>query len=171
MVLLGLMGAGKSTVGRLVAQRLGVPFVDSDAQLEARTGRTAAQLQRDGGRAHLHELEQVELAEQAERTVVFAAAASVADTAEGRAVLERCRTVTLDVPVGELLGRIRSAHRPLPEDDGELAELLAAQHRQRMGRYRRAAELVLDAAGRNPEELAGLIVAHLHAAGGVDHGR
>ena len=40
IVLVGFMGAGKSTVGRLLAARLGVPFVDADAAIEAAEGRT-----------------------------------------------------------------------------------------------------------------------------------
>src|SRR5262245_16053395 len=44
IVLVGLMGAGKSTVGRRLARRLGLPFVDSDAEIEEAAGRTAADL-------------------------------------------------------------------------------------------------------------------------------
>ena len=42
LLLVGMMGSGKSTVGRLVADRLGRPFTDSDEQVEALTGRTVA---------------------------------------------------------------------------------------------------------------------------------
>ena len=45
VALIGLMGAGKSTVGRLVAERLGYPFVDNDEQVQAQAGRTARQIE------------------------------------------------------------------------------------------------------------------------------
>lgn len=53
----GLPGAGKSTVGRLVADRLGIPFVDFDAALVARTGATVAQLFAEQGEAAFRRME------------------------------------------------------------------------------------------------------------------
>ncbi|MEY2405983.1 MAG: shikimate kinase, partial [Acidimicrobiaceae bacterium] len=55
-VLIGLMGAGKTTVGELLASRSGRRFFDNDAQLSAITGRTARQVQAEQGREALHEL-------------------------------------------------------------------------------------------------------------------
>src|SRR5690349_15576926 len=49
LVLVGLMGSGKSTVGRLVADRLGWPMVDSDEAIEARTGQSVRELWEEGG--------------------------------------------------------------------------------------------------------------------------
>lgn len=54
VLLLGMMGSGKSTVGRLLSERLGWPYHDNDALLEAATGRTARQLLRDGLAALRH---------------------------------------------------------------------------------------------------------------------
>jgi shikimate kinase len=54
IVLVGLMGTGKTTIGRLLAGRLGWPFVDSDAILEQRHGRTARDLGRSVGTVELH---------------------------------------------------------------------------------------------------------------------
>ena len=57
LVLVGLPGAGKSTVGRSVAARLGRPFVDLDAEIEARGGRTISELFRDDGEEAFRGLE------------------------------------------------------------------------------------------------------------------
>lgn len=59
LVIVGAMGVGKTSVGRLLAERLGLPFLDSDVILEAWTGETGAEIaERDGvGRLHVLELE------------------------------------------------------------------------------------------------------------------
>ena len=57
LVLLGLPGSGKSTVGPLVASRLGCPFVDLDAEIERREGRTIPRIFAESGEAHFRELE------------------------------------------------------------------------------------------------------------------
>src|SRR6266404_4500538 len=62
LVLTGFMGAGKSTIGRLLAARLNWTFLDLDAHLEARTGSTIPQLFERHGEAHFRRLESTALA-------------------------------------------------------------------------------------------------------------
>src|SRR5262249_6752285 len=57
LVLVGPMGAGKSTIGEIVAKRLDRPYIDSDDEVERRTGRTARQIAAAEGLAALHRLE------------------------------------------------------------------------------------------------------------------
>jgi shikimate kinase len=63
LVLIGYRGTGKSTVGRLVAERLARPFLDTDAEIEARAGRTIASLFREGGEATFRDWEERTLAD------------------------------------------------------------------------------------------------------------
>jgi shikimate kinase len=63
VVLIGPMGAGKSTVGRLVAEALGTGFADTDELVEHRTGRTVAELFIDEGEAYFRELEREAVAD------------------------------------------------------------------------------------------------------------
>jgi len=63
LVLVGPMGAGKSTVGRLVADALGVAFLDSDQEIERTTGKSVADIFVDDGEAHFRELERHAVAE------------------------------------------------------------------------------------------------------------
>ena len=51
LVLVGMMGTGKTTAGKILAERLGRPFFDSDQLIESRTGRTVRQIFRDEGEA------------------------------------------------------------------------------------------------------------------------
>jgi shikimate kinase len=63
VVLVGAMGAGKSTVGRLVADALGVDFLDTDEVVERETGRQVSEIFIDDGEAHFRELERRAVAE------------------------------------------------------------------------------------------------------------
>jgi shikimate kinase len=61
VVLVGLMGSGESTVGALVAQRTGRPFVDVDVAIAARSGKTVRELWEQGGEANCRQLESEEV--------------------------------------------------------------------------------------------------------------
>ncbi|HEX4191111.1 MAG TPA: shikimate kinase [Marmoricola sp.] len=63
VVLVGTMGAGKTTVGGLVAERLGVPFLDTDHVVEATAGKPVSEIFVDDGEGHFRELERTAVAE------------------------------------------------------------------------------------------------------------
>ena len=73
IVLIGFMGAGKTTVGALLAARLGYTFVDTDSVVEQRAGAPVAALFRERGEAAFREMEAAALAELAGRTRVVIA--------------------------------------------------------------------------------------------------
>jgi shikimate kinase len=89
VVLVGLMGAGKTTVGRRLAARLDWPWHDSDAEIEAVTGLTVRQLQDRDGVEAMHDLEAAQLLSAlAERgPSVVSAAASVVESEDCRQAL------------------------------------------------------------------------------------
>lgn len=113
--LIGMMGAGKSTVGPRLAARLGRPFVDTDLEVERRAGRTVAEIFAHEGEARFRALERESLEAAAAHPAVVALGGG-AIVQPG--ALERCRElgvlVLLDVPVERLLERIGdAASRPL----------------------------------------------------------
>ncbi len=120
VVLLGLMGAGKTSIGRAVAERLGVELVDGDERLADYTGgRTAAQVADAEGIDALHVLE-AEIAVTALASgdpAVIGPAASVCESAVVRDHLVRHIVVWLTAPV-EYLARkaVKKGHRPLVTD-------------------------------------------------------
>ena len=91
LVLVGMMGAGKSTIGRLAAERLGRAFLDSDAIIEGRTGRTVREIFAAEGEAAFRALESAVLLEALDspQPCVIAAAGGVVLREENRAALER----------------------------------------------------------------------------------
>lgn len=112
------MGSGKTTVGSLLADRLGWEFDDSDAAITRDRGADVRVLNDRLGTERMHELEAEHLrtALRSGRSSVIAAAASVIDDPDCRAELERPEVVAvwLDIGVDALLGRFSErSHRPL----------------------------------------------------------
>ncbi len=89
VVLVGLMGAGKTTVGQRLAERLGWPWHDSDAEIEAAAGLTVRQLRDRDGVDAMHDVEAADLLDtlDAPGPSVISAAASVVDSEACRAAL------------------------------------------------------------------------------------
>lgn len=140
-----MMGAGKTTVGRLVAARLGWVFWDNDEALLAATGETAAEVKAHRGRAALHDTED-RLLRQALRSpasTVYAAAASVVLHPES---LDCAVAIWLRISAArEEINIARSGqhHRPLP---GDAARFLEQLGEARANEYTRLADAVVDVA-------------------------
>lgn len=148
VVLLGLMGAGKTTVGRGLARRLGWPLRDSDADLLAGTGHSARRLDEERGTAELHRLEARHLIDalEAPGPSVICAAASTIDDPLARAALggEGLLLVWLRAEPATLARRIRpTGHR---RDLGaDRVASLAGQAAARYPRFEALRPLTVDA--------------------------
>jgi shikimate kinase len=127
IVVIGLMGSGKTTVGFGLAQRLGRPFVDSDSLLCLHQHRTAREIADDDGLEVLHDAEHdvARVAMSASTTIVFAAAASVMDLepSELERLLADAWVVWLDAPADVLEHRVEDdeaegGHRPVFDRNG-----------------------------------------------------
>jgi shikimate kinase len=146
VVLVGLMGSGKTTVGRRLAARLGLPFVDADDAVEAFTGRSVAELFTERGEDGFRDVEAEvlgHLLEDPER-MVLAAGGGVVLRVENRARLaaEDVTVVWLDADPAFLASRVeKKAHRPLLAGDESPREVLTRLHRERAGLYGEVADL------------------------------
>lgn len=130
IALVGLMGAGKSTVGRRLAKRLALPFVDADAEIEAAAGLSVAEIFERFGEAHFRDGERrviARLVADVPRVIATGGGAFVND--ETRAlILARCTSIWLDVEVPTLAERVsRRGHRPLlnGKDPADILQALA----------------------------------------------
>jgi shikimate kinase len=128
IVLVGLMGAGKSTVGRRLAKRLGLPFADADAEIEAAAGLSIAALFEAFGEAHFRERERrviVRLVESGPAVIATGGGAFI-DPDTRALILSRCTAVWLDGDVDLLAERAaRRGGRPLIEGKDPRAVLRA----------------------------------------------
>jgi shikimate kinase len=169
IVLVGMMGSGKTTVGRIVAERLGLPFSDSDELVEARTGRTVRQISYDEGVAAYRILETQALLDALATSApsVIAAAGGVVLSPTNRATLRSsdATVVWLQADPVLLVDRVTSAgHRPLLEDDP--AGTLQQMFREREHLYREVADLVVDIDGRDVPDVVDAV---LEAVGSTGH--
>jgi shikimate kinase len=159
IVLVGLMGAGKSTVGRIVAERLGRRFVDSDLAIEERTGSSVRELWEAGGEASYRRLESDVVLDALARTspVVVAAPGGVVLDPEVRVALGGAYVVWLRGDPGTLASRVRPRdHRPLLGSDPKA--VLTAMAADRAELYRQVADAVIDIDGVDADSLADRVI-------------
>jgi shikimate kinase len=167
VVLVGLMGTGKTTVGRLLARRLNRPLFDSDAMVEARTGRTVREIWQAEGEDAYRELETGALRDALAATEpsVIAAAGGVVLRPENRAALNDADAlvVWLHAAPDVLVHRADTGdHRPLLDADpiGRLRQM--AVEREQL--YRDVADLAIDVTDRDPVVVADAVLDELEAA-------
>jgi shikimate kinase len=167
IVLVGLMGSGKTTVGAALAAALGVPHRDSDTEIEGETGMTGRQHAARDGIDAFHALESRHLLnalEQPGSSVISTAASIVDDPACRQALRDPARLVVwLEASPAALATRLQpDDHRPAIGPD--MAEVLVRQAVERTPALREVADLTLDAT-RPPGELAEAIRTHADALG------
>lgn len=164
LCLAGMMGAGKTSVGRVVAERLGRRLVDTDAELARWTGRPVGELLTTEGERAFRDLEHQVVAELARVSdLVIALGGGVllrADNAE--ALRTTGAVVLLDAPPPVLAARLadEAAERPLLAGarGDALASRLAALADERADSYRTGSHARVDATG-TPEEVADRVIA------------
>lgn len=136
LFLVGFMGAGKTVVGRIVAERESVPFVDTDALVEERAGTSIEQIFRDHGEGRFREFESLALESLAGGGPVVAATGGglFLGVAPRRFIRSRGVSVWLDVPLEECRRRVgRGAGRPVWVGDDPVA--LRALYERRRAAY------------------------------------
>jgi shikimate kinase len=149
VAIVGYMGSGKTTVGRLLARRTGREFVDLDTEISHRAGRTIPEIFADRGEHRFRDLEHAALldalAEEGGRVISCGGGAVLRP--ENRAALRHTPTVFLREDVDVLYARTRGPNRPLRGDSrGDFAR----RNAERLPLYREVADLEVDADGRGP---------------------
>ena len=159
LILVGLPGAGKTTVGRLVAQDLGVPFVDVDTLIEERIGVSIAEIFADQGEAAFRELERqcvAKLAAEHSPCVIAPGGGWAAQPGTLRSVAGEALTVYLETAPAVAAERSRGGpERPLLADRRE--EGMRELHGQRERFYARC-DASVPTDNRTPREVASEVV-------------
>lgn len=153
IVLVGLMGAGKSAIGRRLAQRLGLPFVDADAEIERAAGQTVPEIFASHGEATFRDGERRVIARLLSEPVhVLATGGGAFMDPQTRAlVAERGISVWLKADLDVLLRRTaRRSNRPLL-NAGEPAEILERLMQQR-GPVYATADITVHSTDGPPEQ-------------------
>ena len=151
LVLVGPMGAGKTSLGRQLARRLGLAFVDADAQLEEQAGVSVSTLFELEGEAGFRAREQALLLDllQGQGRLLATGGGAVLSEATRRAMRERAFVVWLQVDVEQQLVRLARDHtRPLLAQ-GDRRQTLEALARARDPLYAEVADLAFAAEARD----------------------
>lgn len=165
VVLIGPMGAGKTTVGQLLARELGWPFLDSDQELEKRTGVTINTIFEIEGEASFRAREASLIGELvAESALVLATGGGAIQTEATRERLARkARVVYLHARPETSFARVRrSRDRPLLKV-GDPLERLRSLYARRDPLYREVAHLIVETDGSQPGKTVQAIVRWLTA--------
>lgn len=159
IVLLGMMGAGKTTVGRLLAARLGCPYLDNDDAVRGMTGREPAEIRATDGEDELHRLESDALAWAlaGDAPVVVGAAGFVAEDPRAPGLLAG------DVHVVWLRARPETLRARIGSGEGRRAEAtdldwLRQRIAEREDAYRALADAVIDVDDLAPDAVADAIL-------------
>jgi shikimate kinase len=158
VVLTGFMGTGKSTVGRMLAKRLGYEFVDTDGLIESRQARSVARIFEESGEASFRAMEKEVAAELSarERLVISTGGRMLLDPDNLRALSGNGRVFCLVAGADEIVRRLTRSHasskRPLlaaaPDPERTIRDLL----QQRAEAYRQFEQI--DTTGKSPAQIS-----------------
>jgi len=160
VVIVGVMGAGKSTVGPLVADALGVAFLDLDTVIEGKAGKPIPDIFIDDGEEHFRALESEALRESLSTEGVLALGGGAILAEANRIVLKDQTVVYLTVDLADAIDRVGMGQgRPLLalNPRATLRHLMA----QRRPLYEEVATITVPTGGRSPQEVADDVVAGL----------
>jgi len=162
VLLIGMMGAGKSTVGKALAGRLGWAYYDSDAQVQERTGMSVPEIFAAHGEAAFRKEESAALVDAVSgRDVVVSVAGGAVLDPDNRELIRRAGLVVwLRANVATLAARVGDgAGRPLLGDDPSAA--LGRLYAERRPLYENLADVVIDVDGREVAPIVDEIAGHV----------
>ena len=159
------MGAGKSSVGRAVAEQLGFEFVDTDEMIESRTGKSITQIFATEGEAHFRELEHkvVEQLESSSGRVISTGGGLPTNQANLDSLKTHALVVALCVSPERIWERVRhQSHRPLlktPDPQAKIREMMAAR-----APFYRQADVLLNTDNRSMRQVVQQVVQNFQQA-------
>jgi len=164
LVLIGYRGTGKSTVARILAERLGWPWFDADAEIESRAGKSIAEIFAQDGESVFRDWESRVVADLATRDqAVLALGGGAVLRPENRAcILQQGRVAWLTAPPETLWQRIQNdqltaGRRPDLTAAGGITEIIATLAARREV-YRQCAHCEVDTQAKTPEQTAEAIL-------------
>ena len=164
VILIGMPGAGKSTLGIMLAKELGLGFLDTDVAIQVKEKQTLQEILEQRGYLALRAVEEQVLLETDCHQQVVATGGSAVYSHNGMAYLKSCGPVVyLEVPLEELRRRIHNyetrgiARRP----DQSFAELFD----ERAALYRKYADITVKCDNHSPGEVIGQVIQALNAMG------
>ena len=173
LVLIGYRCTGKTAIGRILADRLGWPLVDTDTLIQERAGKSIRQIVADGGWPEFRRIEREVVADVAARDgqVISAGGGIIVDDANTQALRDCGKVVLLTCAPETIWQRMKAdpktlAERPDLTDDGGIAEVTNLLE-ERREKYDAACHYRIPTDRFGPDETAGRILTHLKANGDI----
>jgi shikimate kinase len=167
LTLIGYRATGKTTLARLLAERLGWDWIDADVEIEGRAGKSIARIFAEDGEPAFRDLEAEVIADLCRRErLVLAAGGGAPMRSESRQAMRAAgKVIWLKARPETILTRMSgdattAARRPDLTDKGPLEEVVHLLQR-RTPVYRESAHLELDTEGKSPEQIASEILTEL----------
>ena len=159
--LIGMMGSGKSTVGKTLSEKMHKPFIDLDSEIEKGTGKNISEIFDTDGEEQFRKMETKQLKQYSESIVACGGGIVLKD--ENREFInENGIAILLLATMGELTQRLsNSGNRPLLADDNT-EEALTKLWMERQIDYLETANFTIETDGENPEELTEKILLHIN---------
>ena len=159
--LIGMMGSGKSTVGKTLSEKMHKPFIDLDSEIEKGTGKNISEIFDIDGEEQFRKMETKQLKQYSESIVACGGGIVLKD--ENREFInENGIAILLLATMGELTQRLsNSGNRPLLADDNT-EEALTKLWMERQIDYLETANFTIETDGENPEELTEEILLHIN---------
>lgn len=158
---MGYMGSGKSSVGHLLARKLGWEFIDLDRQIERKERRTIPEIFENSGEEWFRELEHQVLVDTLDGTTdrIIACGGGTVTHENSRRRLREVATVFLEEDVGVLYERTRGSRRPLRAGGPEEFE---QRYSERFQHYREVADLTISMRRRSKDQVVEEIIRWLN---------
>ena len=159
--LLGMMGSGKSTIGRFLSRRLGKPFIDLDSEIEQSAGKTISEIFENDGEEYFRNIETNQLQEYSD-SIVACGGGIIVNEGNRAIIKENGKAILLTASIPELSNRLStSGNRPLlPENNIE--ETLTQLWLHRQLHYLDTAEFTIETDGKTPEKITDEILNQLN---------
>lgn len=162
IVLVGYMGCGKTTVGKRLGLLTGLPFIDSDDEIEALEQRTITSIFADEGEAYFRNLETQYLVSlnKSKKDFILSTGGGMPVREENRKLLKELgRVVYLKADADTIYAHVKSdTKRPLLQCDNPLLKI-QTMLKEREPAYMETADVVIDTAGKDIEEVLSMVTA------------
>ena len=160
--LIGMMGSGKSTLGKTLSEKIQKPFVDLDSEIEKTGGKSVSEIFNQDGEDHFRKLESEELKQYSE-SVVACGGGIILDEENRQYINENGVAVLLTASMDELFKRLSdSNNRPiLPDENTEKA--LTNLWLERKKDYLNTSDFLIETDGENPIEITNKIFSKINS--------
>jgi len=160
--LIGMMGAGKSTLGISLSEKIQKPFVDLDSEIEKAAGKSITEIFDIDGEEQFRKMETKQLKQYSE-SIVACGGGIILNNANRKFINENGIAILLLATMGELTQRLSASNnRPLLADDN-MEEALTKLWMERLIDYLDTANFTIETDGKNPEQLTEEILAQINS--------